>query len=198
MKNTYGTELMIRILQTAGEPDAEEKARRLYERFGGFSSAADTGNRLLMTEGGLSERSVVLLKLLTELARRKRCQAHRMPRTVNDPALYDALQARYFGRTGEVLTVIAADAHGRILEITEIGCRRSDRVDVRVTQVLEFAWNARAAKLVLAHNHPDGFAIPSAADAASQRVIREIAGKADIEVCDHIIIAEDGYVRMQP
>lgn len=197
MINRYGMELMISILQLSGESDPETKAQHLYTIFGGFSAVADAKATLLMSEGKLSENTAVLLKLFPELVRRKLCAVHKMPRRISDPALYDALQAKYFGFTREFLTVIGADRNDRILGCLELEQDRTESVSFNVTKVLEFAWSIKAAKLVLAHNHPDGFAVPSLTDAVTQRTISEIVRKADIEICDHIIIADDGCVSMQ-
>ena len=63
-------------------------------------------------------------------------------------------------------------------------------------KVVEAALSSRAAGIVLAHNHPQGFAIPSDRDVAT--TIRLVEGLAVINVAvyDHIIVADNDYVSL--
>ena len=195
-KNPLGLALLTRLLQFVKENEPAQTAERLYETFGGFSAVIDADAQTLMHAGELSEAAAVLMKLLPELVRRKRCQQFPMPRRISDEGLCPALQARYFGVMREILTVIAADANGRILDVLELEQGDDQSVGIRVSRVLKFAWDLRAAKLVLAHNHPDGFAVPSHHDIVVQHMMAQLARKADIELCRCIIVAEDGCVEV--
>ena len=96
----------------------------------------------------------------------------------------------------EILTVIAADANGRILDVLELEQGGGESVSFQVGRILKFAWDLRAAKLVLAHNHPDGFAVPSHQDVVVHHMMAQLTQKADIELCKCIIVAEDGCVEV--
>lgn len=195
--NDYGAELLADALRLAGEKEPEQTASRLFALFGGFSAVIDAQPQVLRAEGELSENAAVLLKLLPEITRRRLCEHHKMPRKITDPGLYDALTARCFGLTRELLIVIAADKNDRITEIWESSQDRAASVSLDLDRVMEFAYRVRAAKLVLAHNHPEGFAVPSASDTVAQRIIGEVAAQTDIELYDHIIIADDGCVSVR-
>lgn len=195
-KKPLGLALLTRLLQLARENDPAAAAKRLYEAFGGFSAVIDADAKTLMRTGALSESTAVLLKLLPEMIRRRRCQQFPMPRRISDEGLHDALQARYFGVMRETLTVIAADANDRILELLELEQGGGEGVSFQVGRVLKFAWDLRAVKLVLVHNHPDGFAVPSRHDIVVQHMMAQLAQKADIELCRCIIVAEDGCVEV--
>jgi DNA repair protein RadC len=64
-------------------------------------------------------------------------------------------------------------------------------VDVRL--ILKRAIDHLASAIVLCHNHPSGNARPSEADIKLTRKIKEAARLHDIDVVDHIIIAEREY-----
>ena len=55
--------------------------------------------------------------------------------------------------------------------------------------VKECLWR-NAAAVVLAHNHPSGFAVPSDADRHITRRIQQALSLIDVRVLDHIIVAD--------
>jgi DNA repair protein RadC len=64
-------------------------------------------------------------------------------------------------------------------------------IDART--VLKRALICDARAVILGHNHPSGNARPSASDIKHTDVIRKACDVFDIELVDHIIIAEDAY-----
>lgn len=57
-------------------------------------------------------------------------------------------------------------------------------------EVFRGAILAGAAALVVAHNHPSGDPVPSAADITVTRMLREAAKVLDIELLDHVIVGD--------
>ncbi len=66
--------------------------------------------------------------------------------------------------------------------------------DVRV--IFQVAIKSNSSGLILAHNHPSGNLQPSEPDLKITRKIKEAGGFLDINVLDHIILAEEGYLSM--
>lgn len=64
-------------------------------------------------------------------------------------------------------------------------------VDVRL--ILKKAIDALASVIILCHNHPSGDTRPSQQDIFMTKRIREAAKMVDMDVLDHIIIAEKTY-----
>ena len=50
--------------------------------------------------------------------------------------------------------------------------------------------------MIIAHNHPDGVAIPSGEDIAVTRKIQSALSHINIRLLDHIIIGGDDYVSL--
>ena len=63
-------------------------------------------------------------------------------------------------------------------------------------EVVEYALRAGAVAVVLAHNHPSGVALPSQEDCATTRLIRDALRTMNIQLVDHIIVADRDYVSM--
>lgn len=61
-------------------------------------------------------------------------------------------------------------------------------------ELAQAALRCNASRVILAHNHPQGFAVPSLADVQATKAVRAILMPLDIEMTDHIIIAgEDSF-----
>jgi DNA repair protein RadC len=68
-----------------------------------------------------------------------------------------------------------------------------DHAIVYPRRIIEAALEARAAGLILVHNHPSGDPSPSDDDRRLTRSIQEAARPLDIRVLDHIIVGREGY-----
>lgn len=64
-------------------------------------------------------------------------------------------------------------------------------VDLRI--ILKIALEEMATGIVLAHNHPSGNLTPSNSDKKLTQKIKEAAALLDIEIIDHVIIAQKSY-----
>ena len=50
--------------------------------------------------------------------------------------------------------------------------------------------------MILAHNHPSGLAVPSNDDIATTRRLAMALSAVEIQLVDHIVVADDDYVSM--
>jgi len=169
----------------------------LCQAFGSFSSIFEASPEKLMRIEGMTEDCAVLITLLPSIIRRALIERHPLPKTITDSKLAEHLSARYFALSEEILTVIFADANGKIFDLREYGDFRSDTVSTRISSITEAAVALGAKQLIWAHNHPGGFAIPSANDNMALAMTLTACRDLDITVYDHIIIADDDYVSIK-
>ena len=54
-----------------------------------------------------------------------------------------------------------------------------------------------ATSVVLAHNHPSGMALPSGEDQLTTRRLALSLSTVDIELVDHLVIADDDFVSLR-
>jgi len=175
----------------------ETVSDNLCASFGSFSSIFEASPEKLMRVAGMTEDCAALIALLPAIVRRALTERHPLPKNIADPKLGEHLSARYFALSEEILTVIFADKNGKILDLREYGDLRSDTVSTRISSIAETAVAIGAKQLIWAHNHPGGFAIPSANDNAALSMILAACRDLGITVCDHIIIADDDYVSVK-
>ena len=67
---------------------------------------------------------------------------------------------------------------------------------VSVRKIVAAAINSNATGVVLAHNHPGGVALPSSSDILTTKRIYKALKLMDIQLCDHIVVADNDYVSM--
>ena len=72
----------------------------------------------------------------------------------------------------------------------------SDEEFQTMLQDITHARKAGATGVVLAHNHPGGLALPSGNDISVTRKIYRALRLIDIQLCDHIVVADGDFVSM--
>lgn len=103
----------------------------------------------------------------------------------------------YSTRPVEVFGLLALDIRHRLVREVEVstGCLTASLVHPR--EVFKAALDARAAAIVLFHNHPSGDPEPSAEDIALTRRLAAAGTMLGIEVLDHVIVGAGRYVSLK-
>ena len=187
-------ELLALLLGTgSARASVFDTAARLLE--GGIRGLAQRSLGDLETEHGLGRakatRVLAALELGARLASEGRA-AQPVLRTPADSARY--LLPRYSARAVETFGLLALDVRHRIKReaVISVGCLTSSLVHPR--EVFQEAVVARAAALVLFHNHPSGDPEPSAEDVSLTRRLASAGTLMGIEVLDHVVLGAGRYV----
>lgn len=116
-------------------------------------------------------------------------------RTPADSARY--LLPRYASRPVETFGVLALDVRRRLKHeaVVSVGCLTASLVHPR--EVFREAVSARAAALVLFHNHPSGDPEPSGEDLALTRRLVSAGTLLGIEVLDHLVLGAGRFVSLK-
>ena len=101
---------------------------------------------------------------------------------------------RYIGRTVETVMVMCLDNKNKVISVRTVHEGSVNVSEVSVQAIASAALSCSAAAIVLAHNHPDGVALPSNEDVDTTRTICRTLAALNIKVLDHIIIADHDYV----
>jgi DNA repair protein RadC len=107
------------------------------------------------------------------------------------------LLPRYASRPVETFGLLALDVRRRLKHeaVVSVGCLTSSLVHPR--EVFREAVTARAAALVLFHNHPSGDPEPSGEDLALTRRLVSAGTLLGIEVLDHLVLGAGRYVSLK-
>lgn len=101
----------------------------------------------------------------------------------------DFLKLRLGFENEEVFGVIWLDAQHQVIQYEKLfqGTISETRVYPRI--VLKRGLEVNAAACILAHNHPSGSQEPSPADLKITKDLKDLLGKVDINLLDHMIVA---------
>jgi DNA repair protein RadC len=165
---------------------------------GGLRGLAGRSLAELEREHGLGRAKATRLLAALELGARLVSEA-RQPaavfRTPEASARY--LLPRYGARPVETFGLLALDVRHRLKQekVVSVGCLTSSLVHPR--EVFKEAVDARAAALILFHNHPSGDPEPSAEDVSITRRLASAGTLMGIEILDHVILGAGRFVSLK-
>ncbi len=174
--------------------DTNEIAHRLIERFGSLAAVFDAPESELVKVTGVGERSAVLIKMIPQLSR------YYMTDKTADVIINSSRQAveyllpRYVGRTVETVMVVCLDNKGKVINTTIVHEGNINVSEVSVQAVASVALQSKASAIIIAHNHPDGVALPSGDDISTTKLICRTLAALNVKVVDHIIIGDNDFV----
>ena len=177
--------------------DTNPIAHRLIEAFGSLSGVFDATPEELMKVSGVGESTAILISMIPQMARKyleDKADAVNVVGGCGDIGAY--LLPKFVGRTNEALMMVSIDNKNKVISCSVVAEGTVDSAKVSRRKVMEEAMKVKATRVVLAHNHPRGVAVPSAEDVAMTREIGRLFAQVGIELVDHIIIADDDYVSM--
>lgn len=177
--------------------DTNELAHDLLNHFGSFAQVLDAKPEDLMRVGGIGANAALFLNLIPAAGRFydvDRVKNSKILRTTDDCGSF--LLPFFKGRNQEMVFLLCLDAKCKVLCCQQVGEGSVNSAGVPVRRVVETALAANATTVVLAHNHPSGLALPSHEDIATTRRIAVALEAVEINLADHIIVADDDFVSL--
>ena len=176
--------------------DTNPIAHELLARFGTLARVLDAPVSRLTQVAGVTENGAAFLKLVRELDRRYAVSQGEeiILNTIDDCCEY--LRRHFRGRKNETVFLMSLDAKLKMLSCREVGEGSINYASVPVRRCVEMALEDGATSVILAHNHPSGIAVPSAEDIHTTRRLAMALSAVEIQLADHIVVAEDEYVSM--
>lgn len=114
-------------------------------------------------------------------------------RTVRDTGDVIPLISSLAGKKQEYFISITLNGGNRLISKRVVTIGLLDQALVHPREVFAEAIRERAAKVIVAHNHPAGDNAPSKEDIKVTENLAQAASILGIEFLDHIIITETGY-----
>jgi DNA repair protein RadC len=177
--------------------DTNAIAHELIHRFGTVSGVLSASKEELEKVEGLGSSSATFLKLLHDLDRYCQVRCVERPVILNTIERCGEVLIPYFcGFRNEVVYLLCLDAKCKMLCCKEVGEGSVNSAAVPIRRVVEMALAAGATSVVLAHNHPSGVAVPSPEDAWTTRKLARALYAVEIQLVDHLVIADGDYVSL--
>ena len=166
-------------------------------RFGSLSAVFDASYEDLLQVKGISENSATLIKMIPQLANAYLNDRNATGTVMDSVEKVGAfLLNKYVGVTNERIYLLCLDSKLKLINCTVMGEGSLNKVNFSPRRIIEKAIQSSASSIVLAHNHPNGTALPSDADILMTRQLYEMARIMEIDLQDHIIVAGDDFVSL--
>ena len=177
--------------------DTNPIAHALLDQFETLDQVLDASVEELQKVPGIGENAATFLSLVHVVDRRYQIskeQHLRIFNTIDQCGRY--LWSRLKDLRYETVYLLCLDAKCKVLCCKKIGEGSVNSAAIPIRRIVEIALGANASSVVLAHNHPSGIAVPSDADKLTTRKVAAALSSVEIQLVDHIVVAEDEYVSM--
>ena len=178
--------------------DTKPIARRLLDRFGSFAKVVEATEEALMQVEGVGQGTATYLKLMRSLVRYYSVNQDENSIVFNSIEDYGKYLINFFrGKREESAWVMCMDGKCKLLCTRKISEGGQDSVNVSIRSVVEVALSVNATTILLAHNHPNGLALPSTADLQVTEKIAKGLDAVGICLFDHVIVSENDYISLR-
>ena len=177
--------------------DTNPIAHALMERYGSLSAVLAAPVEDLQKVEGIGESAAVLLKLVPQIQKKARLADAKRETALTSVSQFGAyLLERFHGEKNEVIYQLCLDRKGKLLVCKRLGEGDMSSANLDIRRMIENAILSSASGVVLAHNHPSGVALPSDEDVHTTRRIAEALSCVEVQLVDHVIVADDDYISM--
>lgn len=185
--------LELLLFYSVPRKDTNALAHALINEFGSLDGVFGASLHALMNVDGVGESTAVLIKSIAAIEERRVIEEASVKKApANTAEMKKYLSAFYTSRSRETVSILCYDNRMRFKKFSVINEGGINSADVNQRKIVEAAINSDSTFIVLAHNHPNGAAKPSAADFDATRSLVIMLKRLEMKMYDHIIIGSDG------
>ena len=177
--------------------DTNPLAHDLIDRFQTLSGVFEASEEELLSVNGVTKNTATLLKMMIPLFHEYSKSSNSATRLKDSDATSKFLRKYYTGVMNERVMVICIDSSCKILSFETVCEGDSCSCLLNVRRLIEISLkNPLTAGVILAHNHPNGVALPSREDIDTTVELIKMLANVNVRLVDHFIIAGDEFTSM--
>ena len=111
-------------------------------------------------------------------------------------SLMDSIKLKFADERKEKVFIFCVDAQGKLQRCVKICDGSPDTAVVDTRIIVETVVRFDSKNIILVHNHPNGFAVPSLADVRVTRELNVVLNAIGVNLADHVIVAGDDTFSM--
>lgn len=144
---------------------------------------------------GIGKAKVAQIKATLELTKRYLANHSQTPGySINQPqAIIGQLQLTFKNTKKEIFLTVFLNNQNQVITLEEMFRGTINKSAVYPREIVKRALELDAAKVIISHNHPSGHLKPSHHDEQVTTQIQRALSLLDIDLIDHIIIADNRY-----
>ena len=187
--------------------DTNEIAHHLLNRFGCLHAVFNAPIAELESVPGMGRSAAVLIHLFMDTYRvieKDKIKNTSYLNNIHDLGKYIALY--FYNVKNEKVILLCLDGKKKVLSCSCVFEGSFNAAQISIKRVVEIAVNMNATFIVIAHNHPNGFAVPSEQDIDTTGRLESALAGIGVILLDHLIFgdndfisfSESGYIRLSP
>ena len=177
--------------------NTNEIAHRLLDKFKTITAVCDADIDELKEISGIDESSAVLLKMIPLLSKEYLSGVGKNCVLREYSVVCDFFTTQFIGEREEKIRIACLDDKLRLIKCSVISDGVPGKVPVNIRKIVEFAFKNKSENIILAHNHPNGDAIPSDDDLRATSALYSALKPIGINLLDHIIVAGDDAISLK-
>ena len=177
--------------------DTNELAHRLLDAFGSLSGVFQASMQELTSIPGIGENAATLILMVPQIVKKahvSKAKETKIIRNSTDAGNY--LLPYFLNEPDEIVMMLCLDNKRAVICCREMGRGVVNCVDANIRRMVETALKVKTTTVIIAHNHPNGVALPSREDDNFTRTLYRSLGLLGITLEDHIIVANDEFVSL--
>ncbi len=178
--------------------DTNEIAHRLVEKYHSLSAILEAPEEELCKIEGIGNTAACFLHMIPSLCRLYMTDL-RWPENnciSSTEQACEFLAARLSGYDHEVVAVLLLTAKGRIQCCDIIADGSINSADMDLRKLVSMCLTYKSSRVIVAHNHPSGMAMPSREDMQTTQAIAEALRTCGTQLIDHVIVADGDYISL--
>ena len=177
--------------------DTNEIGHELINRFGSFSGVFDAPISLLKQTQGVGLESATLIKFVAAIVNRYMDDYTTINNVISNPeSAKEYMRHKFLCEMQECVYIVCLAGNYKVIYCDRISDGGRTMVNIIPADIVKISLRCDAVRVVIAHNHPDGFCNPSSRDLRATSILFDELNRVGIELMDHIIVAPDGVYSM--
>ena len=147
---------------------------------------------------GIGRVKAIQIKAVVELSKRiSKTYEIKKDKITCPNDVFNLLNQKYIGKKQESLKTILLNKQKSIISVVTNAIGTNDNINIGIKEVFSEPIKHLANSIILVHNHPSGSLQPSKNDIYFTKKIDEYSSIFNIELLDHVIIANNNYISMK-
>lgn len=169
-------------------------AHNLLDKFGDICGVLNADERELTKVEGIGPNSASAIKTVAGVVGRYIMCENEITNAFSDPDMLGRyLTGIFVGEAHEKLYALVLNQKGKIVEKACVATGAVNFVNLPVRKIADMAVSHGATHVILAHNHPNGCAMPSAEDIQLTLNVKETLSMLGINLLEHFVICGNRY-----
>lgn len=173
--------------------DVKPIAKSLIKDFGSFENVLSASKNQIMKTKGAGIETATFLNFIYDVVirlRDNRCKSYKTIEKLEDAVDYFKEMFQYENK-GEKFAVMLLDNSNEIINCRFLNEGSVNSMEISIRKLVELVISFNAVSVIVAHNHPNGFAYPSNEDIDFTLKLRDLLLNIGVTLTDHIILNND-------